>query len=158
MSGEKSKRKETVTFVGDCQARVGFRFVASEPPEICRNCKLFVACMSRLAPGRVYEVVEVKEKEHFCPLYEGAVRVVKVAEAPVETLVKPHLAVEGATVEVAIEECGKKCPLERLCRPEWVQPGRKVKVKILQVGEDLSDKAVCGKKLRKVVGITAEGL
>ncbi|MDI9644182.1 MAG: UPF0179 family protein [Candidatus Verstraetearchaeota archaeon] len=151
------KRKEAVTFVGDYQAKLGFRFVASDPPEICRSCKLFVACMSRLAPGRVYEVIEVKEKEHFCPLYEGNVRVVKVAEAPVEVLVKSNLAVEGATVEIVTEDCGKRCPLERYCKPEWAQPGKKVKIKIMQVGEDLSEKAVCCKKLKRVVGMITEG-
>lgn len=150
------KRREIVTFVGDVQAKVGFRFVASQPPEVCRGCKLFLACMSKLKPGKVYEVVELKDKEHYCPLYEGTVKVVKVAEAPVEVLVKSNLAVEGATVEPLIEECGKKCPLKTYCCPEWVEPGKKVKVKIFQVIEDVSERAVCGKKLKKVAGMAMD--
>ncbi|MEJ5293365.1 MAG: UPF0179 family protein [Candidatus Methanosuratincola sp.] len=157
MSEGEIKRREIVTFVGDVQARVGFRFVASQPPEICRGCKLFLACMSKLKPGKVYEVVEVKEKEHYCPLYEGSVKVVKVAEAPVEAVVKSNLAVEGATVEPLIEECGKKCTLKTFCSPEWAEPGKKVKIKICQVIEDVSDRAVCGKKLKKVAGMTMDG-
>ncbi len=147
------KKKEIVTFVGDVQAKVGFRFVSSQPPEVCRNCKLFVACMSKLKPGKVYEIVDVKDKEHYCPLYEGKVRVVKVVEAPVEALVKSNLAVEGATVEPLIEECGKKCVLRAYCRPEWTDPGKRIKLRICQVIEDVSDRAVCGKKLKKVAGI-----
>lgn len=156
MAEGKAKRREAVTFVGDCQARVGFRFVASAPPEVCRQCKLFVACMSRLIPGRIYEVVEVKDKEHFCPLYEGPVRVVKVSEAPFEALVKPQLAVEGAIVEAATEECSKRCLLSAYCMPEWADHGKKVKIKILKVGEDVSDKAACGKRLKKVLGMAVD--
>ncbi|MBC7121226.1 MAG: UPF0179 family protein [Candidatus Methanosuratus sp.] len=151
------KRHEVVTFVGDVQAKVGFRFVASQPPEVCKGCKLFLACMSKLRPGKVYEVVEVKDKEHFCPLYEGTVRVVKVAEAPVEALVKSNLAVEGATVEPVIEDCGKKCALKPYCNPEWADPGKKARLKINRVCEDVSDKAICGKKLKKVIGMTVDG-
>ncbi|MCQ8892377.1 MAG: UPF0179 family protein [Candidatus Methanosuratincola sp.] len=152
-----TKRQEIVTFVGDVQAKVGFRFVASQPPEVCKGCKLFLACMSKLKPGKVYEVVEVKDKEHYCPLYEGSVKVVKVAEAPVEALVKSNLAVEGATVEPLIEDCGKKCPLKVYCTPEWAEPGKKVKLRICQVIEDVSDKAACGKKLKKVAGMATDG-
>ena len=151
------KRREIVTFVGDVQARVGFKFVASQPPEVCRGCRLFLACMSKLKPGKVYEVVEVKEKEHYCPLYEGSVKVVKVEEAPVEAVVKSNLAVEGATVEPQIEDCGKKCPLRTFCIPEWADPGKKVKIKICRVIEDVSDRAVCGKKLKKVAGMVVDG-
>lgn len=151
-----AKKREIVTFVGDAQAKVGFRFVASKPPEVCRGCKLFLVCMSKLKPGKVYEVIEVKDKEHYCPLYEENVKVVKVAEAPVEALVKSNLAVEGATVEPIIEECKKRCPLKAYCTPEWVEPGKKVKVRICNVIEDVSDKAVCGKKIKKVLGMATD--
>ena len=60
------KGKEVITLVGEGQAIIGFKFVASQPPEVCVSCKLFKVCMSRLATGRNYEVIEVKDKEHYC--------------------------------------------------------------------------------------------
>jgi len=148
--------KEIVTFVGDINARQGYKFVASPAPEVCTSCKLYQACMSRLKAGRAYEVVEVKQMEHYCPLYEDKVRVVKVVETTVEALVKPQSAVEGAIVTVEMEECDKKCPLDAVCRPEWTNKGEKSKIKIEKVLEDVSEMAVCGKKFRKGTARMAE--
>jgi uncharacterized protein (UPF0179 family) len=151
-----AKGKEVITFVGEGQAAIGFRFVASQPPEVCVSCKLFRACMSRLSPGRTYEVIELKDKEHYCGLYEGNVRVAKVVQAPVEVLVKPHMAVEGAIIAFEREDCSKKCPLERECRPEWSKGGEKAKIKIEKVLGDVSEMAICGKKFRKVTALVFE--
>lgn len=148
--------KEIVTFVGDINAKQGYKFVASPPPEICITCKLFQACMAKLKPGRAYEVIDVKQMEHFCALYEDNVKVVKVVETTVETLVKPQRAVEGAIVTIDLEECDKKCPLDALCRPEWAKKGDKAKVKIEKVLEDVSEMAVCGNKYRKVTARIVE--
>ena len=142
--------KEVVTMVGETQASKGFRFVASPPPEVCRRCKLYNVCMERLVPGRVYEVVEVKDKQHYCELYEGKVRVAKVVEAPMEVLVKAQFAVEGAIVLFVYDECRESgCTLRSYCMPEGVQRGKKVK--IIKVLEDVSELALCGKTLRKVL-------
>lgn len=149
VAGGQGGRKEVVTLVGPGQASPGSRFVASKPPDVCTSCKLFAACMSKLVPGRAYEVIEVREKEHFCPLYEGMVKVAKVTEAPVEVLVKPQHAMEGAIITIEIEACDKRCPLERECRPEWAAGASKAKVKVVALLEDVSPLAVCGKKFRK---------
>ena len=148
--------KEIVTFVGEINARRGYKFVASPAPEVCTSCKLYQACMSRLKAGRAYEVIDVKDMEHYCPLYEDKVRVVKVVETTVEALVKPQSAVEGAIVTMDAEDCDRKCPLESLCMPEWATKGKKSKIKIEKVMEDVSEMAVCGKKLRKVTARIAE--
>ncbi len=149
------KQKGVVTFVGEGQAAVGFRFVASAPPEVCRKCKLFLVCMGRLKPGRAYMVIELKEKEHYCPLYEGKVRVAKVVQAPIEALVKPQFAVEGATVTISIEECGEKaCSLAMVCRPEGVRNGDKIRIE--KVGEDVSKVVPCSKRLKRVTALVVE--
>lgn len=142
--------KEIVTMVGETQASKGFKFIASTPPGVCKGCRLFNVCMGRLVPGRVYEVVEVREKQHYCQLYEGKVWVAKVMEAPIEVLIKTQFAVEGAILSFSKEECEENgCILKSYCRPEGIMKGEKVK--IVKVLEDVSEMAFCGKNLRKVL-------
>jgi len=59
-------------------------------------------------------------------------------------------------VTMDAEDCDRKCPLESLCMPEWATKGKKSKIKIEKVMEDVSEMAVCGKKLRKVTARIAE--
>jgi len=152
---EGSPSKEIVTLVGEGQASKGFRFIASQPPDVCRSCKIFIACMGRLVPGRAYEVVEVKDKQHYCALYEDKVRVAKVIQSPIELLVKAKYAVEGATVTFTIEDCTERdCLIEKLCRPEGVKKGEKIKIE--RVLEDVSEMALCGKKYRKATALLVE--
>lgn len=147
--------REIVTLVGEGQASKGFRFIASQPPDVCRSCKIFIVCMGRLVPGWAYEVVEVKDKQHYCALYEDKVRVAKVIQSPIELLVKAQYAVEGATVTFTIEDCMEKnCLIERLCRPEGVKKGEKIKIE--RVLEDVSEMALCRKKYRKATALVVE--
>lgn len=149
------REKTVVTLVGEAQASKGFKFVASVPPEMCKQCKLFLACMGKLVPGRAYEVVELKDKEHYCELYEGNVRVARVMQAPITILIKPQHAIEGATMAYAGIECEvKRCPLESHCRPEGVKKGEKVK--IIGVPEDVSGQTPCKKKLRKATVLVVD--
>ncbi|MGQ9759229.1 MAG: UPF0179 family protein [Candidatus Methanomethylicaceae archaeon] len=142
--------KELMTLVGRGQALKGFRFIVSTPPDICKECKFFNICMGRLVPGRIYEVVEVREKQHYCQLYEGKVTVVKVVEAPMEVLIKAQVAIEGAILAFSQEECDEKgCRLQGLCRPEGIRRGERVK--IVRILEDLSELALCGKRFRKAL-------
>ncbi len=152
---EEVRERTVVTLVGEAQASKGFKFVASVPPDMCRQCKLFLACMGKLVPGRAYEVVELKDKEHYCELYEGNVRVAKVMQAPIEILIKPQHAMEGATMVYTGIDCDvKRCPLESRCRPEGVRKGEKVK--ILGVPEDVSGETPCKKKLRKATVLVVD--
>jgi hypothetical protein len=155
VSQEGSRDKTVVTLVGERQASKGFKFVASVPPEMCRQCKLFLACMGKLVPGRAYEVVELKDKEHYCELYEGNVRVARVAQSPLEILIKPQHAIEGATMVYSGIECEfKRCPLENTCRPEGVKKGEKVK--IIGVPDDVSEQTPCKKRLRKAIVLVVD--
>jgi uncharacterized protein (UPF0179 family) len=152
---EGARDKTIVTLVGEGQSSKGFKFIASIPPDMCKQCKLFLVCMGKLVPGRAYEVVELKEKEHYCALYEGNVRVAKVAQSPIEILVKPQHAIEGATMTYVSIDCEiKRCPLEGACRPEGVRKGEKVK--IIGVPEDVSGQIPCRKKLRKATVLVVE--
>lgn len=152
---EGTRDKTIVTLVGEGQSSKGFKFVASVPPEVCRQCKLFLVCMGKLVPGRAYEVVELKEKEHFCGLYEGKVRVARVIQSPVEILVKPQHAMEGVTMVYAGIQCEvTRCPMEKVCKPEGVRKGEKVK--IVGVPEDVSGQIPCKKKLRKATVLVVD--
>jgi len=147
--------KSIVTLVGEGQAWKGFRFVAAKPPDICHECKLFLVCMGKLTPGRPYEVIELKDKQHYCALYEGQVRVAKVVPSAIEVVVKPQHAMEGATITFKIIECDKKgCSLEGFCRPEGLKLGDKIKIE--KVSEDVSKVALCRKKLKKVTALVVE--
>lgn len=147
--------REMVTMVGEGQASKGFRFVASTPPDVCKSCRLFMVCMGRLVPGRVYEVVEVRDKQHFCELYGEKVRVVKVVEAPIEVLVKSQFSVEGAIISFSYEDCREKgCALKGYCMPEGIKKG--TKVKITKVLEDVSELALCGNNFRKVLVVVMD--
>jgi uncharacterized protein (UPF0179 family) len=152
---EGNPSKEIVTLVGEGQASKGFKFIASKPPDVCKSCKMFIVCMGKLVPGRAYIVIEVKDKQHYCALYEDKVRVAKVVQSPIELLVKPQYAVEGVTITFAFEECTEKnCLIENLCRPESLKKGEKIKIE--RVLEDVSKMALCGKKYRKVTALVVE--
>lgn len=147
--------KEIMTLIGEGQASKGFKFVVSSPPDVCRECRLFSVCMGRLVPGRVYEVVEVRDKQHYCPLYEGKVTVAKVVEAPMEVVVKTQAAIEGAILAFSHGECDEKgCRLEDLCKPKGIRKGEKVK--IVRVLEDLSELALCGKGYRRALVVVVD--
>ena len=150
----KKARKAIVTLVGEGQAVEGFRFVASQPPPICKECKLLSVCMGKLVPGRAYEIVEVKDKQHYCALYEDKVRVAKVLQSPIVLALKTQHAIEGATFIFAGVDCAEKCPIEKLCKPEGVKKGEKIKIE--KVLEDLSDMASCKKRVRKITATVVE--
>jgi uncharacterized protein (UPF0179 family) len=147
--------KVIVTLVGEGQAVKGFRFVAAQPPAICKECKLFLVCMGKLVPGRAYEVVDVKDKQHYCSLYEDKVKVAKVVPSPIEVVIKSQHAIEGVTITFTGIQCEKKgCAIERLCKPEGVKKGEKIKIE--KVSESVSDVALCKKKLKKVTALVVE--
>ena len=145
-----------MTLVGEGQATVGFKFVASQAPKICEGCSLLKVCMGKLVPGRAYEVVEIKDKEHYCQLYEGNVRVAKVTQAPIEIIIKPQHAMEGATITFTGIECNMRCPYERACKPEGVKKGEKIRIET--VLGDVSETAACHKKFRRVTALVVDSV
>jgi uncharacterized protein (UPF0179 family) len=111
--------------------------------------------MGKLVPGRAYEVIEIKDKQHYCSLYEDKVNVAKVIPSPIEVVIKSQHAIEGATITFAGAECEKKgCTIEKLCKPEGVKKGEKIKIE--KVSESVSEVALCKKKLKKVTALVVE--
>lgn len=142
--------KELFTLVGEALAKKGSRFVAIEKPEICKSCNLFEICMKNMVVGRTYEVVEVRNRWHYCRLYEGKLIVVKVLELPIEVILKKQIAMEGAIIKFSPMECNEmKCKLRRYCEPSGLKIGERIK--ILKILEDVSEMALCGKNMVKTL-------
>jgi len=127
------KTKKIVTLLDENQAKVGYRFVLYSIPDVCKKCRLFKACLSKLKPGRTYRVVSVRRKKHICPLTNRPAVVVKVVEEPLHIVLPSAKAIEGVTL--VYNEDFSKCPFRtqcryyRYCNPEpAVTKGTKLKI------------------------------
>jgi len=124
-----SSEERIVTLVGEYQARVGYRFVNVEPPKACRGCPLYQVCVGRLEPGKVYEVVRVRDRKHPCRIHEGGVRVVEVVEAPITMALPSKVALEDVVLTYDPGRCGDEgCSMRGLCYPEALRRGDKLRV------------------------------
>lgn len=142
--------RSTFTLVGEALAKKGSRFVAIEAPEACRSCNLFEVCMKNIVVGRTYEVIEVRDRWHYCRLYEGKLIVVKVLELPIEVVLRKQIAMEGAIIRFSPMECDEvKCRLKRHCKPSGLRAGERIK--ILKVLEDVSEMALCSESVVKAL-------
>jgi len=54
-------RKLVLTLIGRGQATVGNTFKLHSVPRECYGCRLFDVCISRVRPGRIYRIVEVRK-------------------------------------------------------------------------------------------------
>jgi len=125
----RDEARRLVTLVGSLQARVGYRFISSEPPSTCRGCRLFHVCIGVLEPGRVYEVVAVRRIKHSCPLHEEGVNVVEVVEATVEAALPSKIAVEGLIAQYRPPKCSLvDCEHRSLCQPQGLREGDRCRV------------------------------
>ncbi len=141
--------QQTTTLCGATLAHRGQRFLAGDPARECPPCPLFGQCVSRLEVGRVYEVVEVRPKSLPCPIHEGGVIPVVVAEAPVHASVEKRIAVDGLTISFQTPVCFEyDCPNYPNCFPLGMVSGDRVT--ILDV--DVKTKIPCriGKVLNHV--------
>lgn len=142
--------KETFTLVGEGLAKKGARFVVTEIPDSCKSCNLFEACMKKVVVGRTYEVVEVRNRWHYCRLHDGKLIVVKVLELPMEVVLRKQIAMEGAILKFSPMECNEaRCKLKEYCRPSGLRSGERIK--ILKVLEDVSEMALCSKNMVKAL-------
>lgn len=112
-----------LTLVGSMQAKIGFKFVHNGSAEPCNSCQLRKVCIENLEPGRVYEVVNVREMVHPCMLHENGVKAVEVTFSSVPVALEPKQAVKGATIIYKYIDCTSDCPNIDLCRPSALRPG-----------------------------------
>jgi uncharacterized protein (UPF0179 family) len=130
-------KEETITVVGLKQSKTGFQFLHEKPLTECASCRLYKVCMTNLEANRVYEIIEVREKNFPCSIHEEGVRVVKVVEADQEAAINPKFVFPQALITLTTQECHNlSCFHYATCLPQGLKNGDKVK--ILEVKEAIS--------------------
>ncbi len=121
--------QQITTLCGANLAQPGERFLAGDPARECPPCPLYSQCVSRLEPGRVYEVVEARPKSLPCPIHEGGVIPVVVVEASVHASVEKRIALDGLTISLQTPVCYEyDCPNYPNCFPLGLVSGDRVKI------------------------------
>ncbi|MHA1819508.1 MAG: UPF0179 family protein [Promethearchaeota archaeon] len=143
-----------VSLVGKSYAKKGFKFYFSGPrKDICpENCKFFNTCMLNLKPKTIYEVVEVTEIEHKCPMdyHLEPMVLVKLKEADIEVVIDLRLTFEGAVTTYKPIKCDhKECPYYPYCSPVKGLPTGS-RVKIIKIIEKIKNPACHLKNLTLV--------
>ena len=122
-------KKETITVVGIKQSKTGFQFLHAKPLTECENCRLYKVCMTNLEADRVYEIIEVREKQFPCNIHEDGVRIVKVVEADREAAINPKFVFPQAVITLTTQECHNlSCSHYATCVPQGLKNGDKVKI------------------------------
>jgi len=131
------QEKSVITLVGVRQAEEGFIFIHQGPSSGCEGCKYYQVCIENLEVGRVYKVVELREKVFPCRLHEAGVRVVEVVESDILATLPSKLAIEGAVITFQKVECDVQvCEHHQLCVPRGLFNGDHCT--ILKIEENVS--------------------
>jgi len=133
-----------VSLIGEHLALKGTHFQYRGPQNECRNCRLKTVCFN-LKPGRLYEITEVREKQHHCNLHEGNVCVIEVKELPISAALPTKLS-KGMQTKIFQGDCPHiGCDFFELCVNDLLP--KEKSYTILKVSEKLS--CPIGKELYK---------
>jgi len=119
-----------ITLVAKNLAKVGFKFIHEGEAEECSKCPLRKVCIEKLSKKRIYEVVRVRRRRHQCPVH-GEVVVVEVTYSSIDAVIERKYAIEGIIVKYNPIDCEENCIYRRLCQPEGLIKGDKVKIEKL---------------------------
>lgn len=118
-----------ITVVNENNAKIGYEFVKQGLSEECLKCPLKHVCIDRLEEGRIYQVVMIRKKEHYCKLINSKVRVVGVIESNVVCTIPTKMAFEGAIITYNRIKCDEvKCTNLMKCNPIGLKNGDKCRV------------------------------
>jgi uncharacterized protein (UPF0179 family) len=124
-----------ITLIGKSQAKVGHKFIFTKNLIACSNCNLKQICTGNLDEGRIYEIINIRPKEHPCDIYEENVVVIEVELAKIKTLIDSKVAFEGATITFKpIELNNVPEDLMEYAEPPGIRLGDKCK--IIKIFED----------------------
>ncbi len=89
----------TITLVPKTVAKIGYKFVHVGELEECKNCPLRKVCIEPLVKDSLYEVVQLRKKEHKCPI-DGTIMIVCDVEErnPVINIINTDKALEGIII------------------------------------------------------------
>ncbi|NVM02084.1 MAG: UPF0179 family protein [Candidatus Helarchaeota archaeon] len=137
--------KKIVTLIGQKQAKIGYKFTFLKPAnKECEKCKLYTSCIENLKEGQTYEIVEIRNKIHECPVHQDGVQIVEVKEKEKIAFIESKNAFEGAIITFRPPNCKEfTCKSYEKCNTNLES---EKKYKILEVLEAKSCKM--GKKLK----------
>lgn len=117
-----------ITLIPLVQAKKGERFIARTSPR-CKACPKYGFCAQKLRDGFTYEVVQVRDVKHFCPVAKNYMVVAEVRELPLKIAIPKRYALEGAIINFSGAQCDKKkCVNKAFCTPEGIKPGERIKI------------------------------
>ncbi|GEM_PF-275657 len=120
--------KKIITLIPLAQARKGERFIA-RILRACKRCPNYGFCAQRLRQGFTYEVKQVRDVKHYCPVAKTYMVVAEVAELPAKVALPKKYALVGAVMSLPTLQCNfKKCKYRNLCLPKGIKRGEKVKI------------------------------
>jgi len=114
---------------GVSQAKVGELFIHRGPGLKCGGCKYFDVCAKNLEIGRIYKIVNLRDKILTCEMHNIEMRVVEVVEAEVEAAINPKQAIEGIIFTFHPQICNRQdCENISICLPEALRDGDRCRV------------------------------
>ncbi len=131
MKPTNEEKVTAITIVGSKMAKKGLQFIFSGPTKKCKDCKLFRVCMTNLEPNRLYEITEVREVDHKCPIHEDGAKTVEVIEPPQNLIVKSRLAIEGVILTwqpPGVDCSNQTCPYWDQCNTPLFRSGDRVRI------------------------------
>jgi uncharacterized protein (UPF0179 family) len=118
-----------ITLIGTNLAQKGLEFVHCGGAPSCVKCRFKNTCIDTLEEGRIYQITEVKDTQHPCPLHEGGkVKVVVVEKSPIKVLIDSKIAFEGSNILFNPVECDNGCIEKDLFKPEGLFEGDRCKI------------------------------
>jgi len=121
--------KPIITLVGSKQARIGFTFIHEGPAKVCIKCSYNTVCINNLKRGRVYKVVNLRDKHLPCEIHEQNARVVEVQQAEIKSAIESRLAIPSGIISFTPQHCEKEeCPNFSLCVPMFLKKGDRCKI------------------------------
>jgi len=123
-----SKGNIILTVVNSEIAKRGYKFIFEKNNLQCMGCILKKICIDKLERGRVYEIVNVRDKEHFCKLLNGKVSIVEVKLASIELSIERKNAIEGVIIRYHPINCLTPCANIMYCKPPGLFKDDKIKI------------------------------
>ena len=124
-----NRRDVIITLIGKGQARIGEAFIHRGPGSKCEGCEYSKVCIDNVEPGRIYEIVGVRDRMIFCRRYEIEMQVVEVVNAKIKAAIPSRQAVPGAIITFRASTCDmESCEYRSLCFPVGLFPNDRCEV------------------------------
>ncbi len=118
-----------ITLIGTNLAIKGLEFLHCGAATACENCRFKNTCIDTLEEGRIYQITNVKDTQHPCPIHEGGkVKVVEVEKANIQGLIDSKKAFEGSNFQFNPPKCDVDCEAKHLCFPKGIYVDDKCKI------------------------------